>query len=271
MELVFLMLVQNCMIYKKLPFCQVHNNFIDDIDGQDLSVLAGTHGFVKIENIQNDMNEIEDWQFDIGYHKDYFHSTVDYGKLSSPLFFYPDNEELTLVVNKSNKNIDIEISNTSTIIDSAKFKVKDWYDDLWSLVQNPFSINRYYSKHITQAINFQEKHTSKYHPVRINNQNFIKLVPRHPLGTSCMFFPAPYVIGLYEYAEKPIDNYGEHVFGLSSKTENSKKFVITIKHNDVILIDNIICQYRFKNLAKGINLIPLWYKTNLRKHFSYII
>lgn len=271
MALTFRKVVQSLMIYKKEPFCEVQNNFIEDIKGTDLAEIVAVHGFVKISNIKNSWDEIKEWKYSIGYYKNNVHSTICYNKLSSPLIFYPDNEELLLIYNNSNKDIEIEISNTCSINDSAKFKIRDWYDDLWALVESPFTSNIYYRKHITESINFDPKNFKNYKQMRTGESHMLKIVPRHPLRTNCFFFPYEYVKGLFEFAKHPIKNYGENVFGLAQKAINSKRYTIKIRTNDAILIDNIICQYRFKDSVRDIQLVPLWYKTNQRKHFNYSI
>ena len=136
------------------------------------------------------------------------------------------------------------------------------------------------SREVRDSINMEPENKEKFGLSRgIMNRH--KLVPDHPLGVEGLFF-SPYEVHGFSLKDDPLDNFGE---GLSKElwTELWEDYVqnddYIYKHKwqegDIALFDNIIGIHRRPDIRKDkprtLLRTATWYKSNIRKHHSYVV
>jgi hypothetical protein len=130
-----------------------------------------------------------------------------------------------------------------------------------------------HAKSIIDAINFSQENKNLYRPARINHVHHYKLFPRHPLHTACMFSPKQYITEMKTYNKDKIPEHGKLIAGISNRIFNEqyeREFILL--PNQLLILDQIITQWKIvQGDQNDLKMIPLWFKTNLRKHFNYSV
>lgn len=250
--------------------CVVENSTLNEIDGDDCASLVGTNGAVLF-GTAFDHTQIRSWMLSLGY---YINDTMpprDYTTFDTGISLYPDNEEILIIQNTSNHAVSIQLLNSANAPkDIVNWNTWNLYDDIWAVVVNN-NFDPKYIKLISRSINFDAKNKSLYRPVRVNHIQHYKLFPRHPFHTPCMFCPKHHVTEMKTYNEKILPNHGEMIEGITTRIHNEhyQKEVI-LSPGQSIILDQIITQWKLnQSPIDDLTLIPLWYKTKLRKHFNY--
>jgi len=109
-------------------FAEIQNNNIDQIDGLLLSTVIGQYGVCRIQQCQNNLQEIEQWLLSLGYYYDSVVPQAILGQHDNYLSYFPDNEEILVFYNNSSRPIKIHIENSTQILPTLKFAVKNWFD-----------------------------------------------------------------------------------------------------------------------------------------------
>lgn len=250
--------------------CAVENSQLNEIDGDDCASIIGTYGAVYFNTPFTDQ-QLRSWMFDLGYYLNDKIPPRDYNNFDTGLSLYPDNEEILIIHNNSDHEILISLINSANSpSDLLNWNTWNLYDDIWITVTNK-NFDASNIKSISESKNFDTKNKPLYKPVRVNHSQHYKLLPRHPLHTACMFSPKKHIIEMKTYNEKILPNHGEMIEGISTRLYNKQyKKQVKIQPNHCLIVDQIITQWKLdQGNIHDLNLIPLWYKTNIRKHFNY--
>jgi hypothetical protein len=251
--------------------CNIQNESIDQLQGDSLAQTVGKKGFVSFAH-PTAYDKLKQFALEVGYYLSEDLPPHDVGKYHSCLTYYPDNEEMLIIYNDIQEDIKISVCNTTQLPkDIVHWNRWNLYDDVWGTVYND-NLLPSCAKNITKAINFEQKNTSKYLPIRINDTHKLKIFPRHPMWTECMFAPKD-MIDLTVMTKDQVENIAEAIPGFTGHPLDErycKEFVI--KPQSFVIIDQIITQWKMISHSKtNLKFIPLWYKTKIRKHFNYSI
>ena len=249
----------------------IQNTSLNQLDGDSLAKTVGDNGFVSFGN-QVDYKQLKEFSLELGYYTDEHMPPRNYDKFNSNLTFYPDNEEMLVIYNDAEQNIEISVSNTKQLPkDIVHWNRWNLYDDVWGTVYND-NLLPSCAKDITKSINFDKSNKSKYLPVRINKTHKLKILPRHPMWTDCMFAPKD-IIDLTIMTKDQIENNAEALPGFTGHPLDERYCMdFTIKPKCFVILDQIISQWKLNSDSiKHLKFIPLWYKTKIRKHFNYSI
>lgn len=251
-------------------FAEIQNNNIDQIDGLLLSTVIGQYGVCRIQQCQNSLQEIEQWLLSLGYYYDSVVPQAILGQHDNYLSHFPDNEEILVFYNNSSRPIKIHIENSTQILPTLKFAVKNWFDDLWcETINHEFNTSKHFFKDIRKAVNFESSNRSKYNAPRFNHRHLLKMLPRHPLKTACVFYPEPRINSIKEWSVFDLDENYQYYKNLFTTTLY-RGFEIEIKPHDIVLLDQLITRFYLEPCNElEIKIYPLWYKTEVRKHFNY--
>ena len=250
--------------------CLVENKTLENSEAILYSKIVGQYRIVIFQNPVEEDSLLR-WFENLGYYSDFKMPTRDYSEYDTSLTFYPDNEEMLVIYNSSDQETTVDIINTRQLPKNINhWNVWDKYDDIWFTCENK-DYNEKLAKSIVQSKNFNTSHHNKYKPVRKNRHHHLKLFPRHPMNTDAMFCPKKDVIELLRFNKYKFENHGELVEGITQHPYTDdyiKSF--KIKPKTFIMIDQLMTQWR-TNQINELSLYPLWYKTEVRKHFNYSI
>ena len=250
--------------------CEVENKHLEEINGDNCAELVGTFGAVLFKQTF-DTDQINDWKHTLGYHLNNDLPPRDFSDFDTSLALYPDNEEILIIHNSSHREICLCVINSARAPkDLINWNTWNLYDDIWVTVSNK-SFDKSLVKEIHLANNFDIKNKNKYNPVRINHYHHYKIFPRHPFWTECMFSPKKYMVEMKTYNQNILPDHGVMIEGISTRIFNEQyKKEIKLLPNQCLILDQIITQWKCVDCdQRDLTLIPLWYKTNLRKHFNY--
>lgn len=252
-------------------FVEIHNTNLEEINGITTSKLVGEYGVCIIRNCNITVNEIKDWLPSLGYYLDFAPVRKDFYNLDSTLAYFPDNEEMIVIHNKSKFDLSIKFQTSTYTLPKIKFTLKDWVDNIWCKVINlDYSFTKCKIKNIIDAKNFDQKNIPKYNPPRFNNTQYLKILPRHPLKTECVFFPISKLDSFKEWSVYDVDENHKFYKTLLTLTDFFRPFDMIIKPNEIIILDQIIADFYFTNtIPDEVYFYSLWYKTQVRKHFNY--
>lgn len=253
-----------------LYLCDVLNDSLDQINGENCAEVVGTYGAVIFR--QNfDFDEIKKWSNDLGYYLNDKVPPRKYDEYDTGLSLYPDNEEILLIYNNGLDPMVLSLINSANSQnDIVNWKTWDLYDDIWVTVHNP-EFDPGQIKNICDAVNFSPENKKFYRPVRINAFHHYKFFPRHPFHTKCIFSPKQYMVTMKTYNQDILPDHGQMIEGISSRLFNQQyqKNVI-LKPGRCLILDQIITQWKIvKGQLNDLIMIPFWYKTGQRKHFNY--
>ena len=271
--------VLNCLMYysctqhfnNHIFVSHIANKSLDQIDGDSFADTVGQNGFVSFGH-PVEYKRLKEFSLELGYYIDQHMPPRDYYKYNSSLTFYPDNEEMLIIYNHIDEEIEISVSNTKQLPkDIVHWNRWNLYDDVWGTVYND-NLLPSCAKDITKSINFDPKNKSKYLPIRINNTHKLKIFPRHPMWTDCMFAPKD-IINLTIMTKDQIENNAEALPGFTGHPLDTRYCMdFKIKPKCFVVLDQIITQWKINShTISDMNFIPLWYKTNQRKHFNYSV
>lgn len=257
---------------KFFKYAEIYPNNIKNISGLHLSEVVGTHGICKISNCQNNLDEIETWLPELGYYTDFLLPPRSFSEqYETSLALFPDNEEILVIYNNSDQpfNCHIQISHLNLPI--VKWSIKNWYDDLWLKITNHnFDSNKHLIKDVRQAINFDQSNRAKYNPPRLTSTYSLKMIPRHPMKTQCVFYPYQYVEQAKEWTVTEVDSNYKYFNDLSMQKNLFTGSIITVNPSDILILDQIMTQFYLSDFdLNNIKMYALWYKTAVRKHFNY--
>ena len=218
-------------------------------------------------------DELKVWSFDVGYFLNHDVPNRDYTNWDTFLSLYPDNEEMLIIYNIGEDPITITLSNTVSLPgDMIQFTRWDLYDDTWGTVVNSNFIDSL-AKNITESLNFSQENKHKYQPIRKNHTHKLKIFPRHPLDTPCMFAPKLHMTELRRLSKDLLNNHASEIPGfLGHATDKRYCMDYTLNPKTFIAIDQIITQWKIESGDPShLSFVPLWYKTKIRKHFNYSV
>ena len=257
----------------------IHNQDINYISGKGLSYVTGQYSCSYLPFLRNTYDEILGWKDSIGYYLNDTISIFDPYNYSSNLTFYPDNEEMLLFYNPSGVNVEIEFLNTISLLKQENFDTINKYDDYWVKVSSPYSLNPFYQKDITNAINYQPN--ENYKQPRFNTDFKHKLVPRHPFNTKDnmnkdnvygLFLPEQFETALEEYQVDKVEKSDVLIATILGGLRDQYNNKISLGKNQILILDQLTTQFRInKGDVSQLKIHPLWYKTNVRKNFHYSI
>ena len=266
------------MYYSLVPdqnqhnFAQIHPNDINKIDGLSVSQVVGQFGVARIQQCINHEQEIRSWLGSLGYYSNFAIPPRRYDYYDSSLSLFPDNEEMLVIYNNSTKIITCNIQTSTFTLPTVKFALRDWYDNLWCETFNDnYNTTKHFTKNITEAVNFYSKNKTKYNPPRHNQKHLLKMIPRHPLKTQCVFYPQFSITKFKEWYAFDIEQNHRYYKDLQKMDNLFRGFTLKIQPNDIIILDQIITKFYFDDDISQIKMFPLWYKTEVRKHFNYSI
>ena len=251
--------------------CHIEHKSLSEVDGLDCSQVVAQKGFATFDH-SVDFEQLKQWSLDVGYFVSDIMPDRDYSVYDSALTFYPDNEEMLIIYNSSNDDVNISVSNTAQLPkDIVHWQRWNLYDDVWGTVNND-NFSNSFVKDVTSAQNFDSKNKSKYNPVRKNNIHKLKVFPRHPMWTECMFAPK-HMNELSIMTKDQIENNAEALPGFTGHPLDTRYCMdFAIKPKCFVILDQIITQWKSNSDSiKQLKFVPLWYKTKIRKHFNYSI
>lgn len=252
--------------------CVNRQTSLSDLDGDMCAVVTGTHGILVNPN-PFDLQDIQDWSLNVGYFLSTDIPPRNFNEFDTSLALYPDNEEMVLLYNHSDQSINVSLINTLKLpSDMVQWTSWNFYDDLWGTVYNDhFDVHQV--KDIRNAVNFDPNNSNKYQPLRLNHQHQLKLFPRHPMLTPCMFAPRNHMKEIRIMTDKLVDQHGEIIEGvLSHPYDQRYQIEHMIQPKSFCLLDQLITQWKInQGSSDDFTMIPLWYKTHLRKHFNYSV
>lgn len=265
------MYYSNISHYRNYCFaCLVKSTTLNKNEAILYSKLVGGKGVVIFPYPIN-IKDLKEWLPNLGYYSDFILPPRDYTIFDTSLTFYPDNEEMLVIFNHSETDTEIDIINTKQLPKNINhWRIWDKYDDLWFTCKND-KFDKKYVKSITTSKNFNPQNQKNYKLVRENINHTLKLFPRHPLNTDGMFCPKKDIIEFLKFSKHKLDEPGKEIDGITNHPYTKdyiKKFVI--KPNTFIILDQLITQWKSSHIS-NLSLYPLWYKTEVRKHFNYSI
>lgn len=275
--------VQNFSMYFRLEndIPVIGNKNLRYIHGDGIAYTVSQFGCAYIPVIQNNEQEFEKWIETVGYYCNDIVAIDDWTRYSSALTYYPDNEELLIFYNNSDRVCQIDFVNSVPACKMENEEDLNFFDDLWVEVFNPYSINPYYKKHISDSTNFDPSDLGRYKSARDNTKYSHKLMPRHPINTKDnlykdnvrgMFCPINEHCRLKKLTKYEVDQQDVVLGTIRSNLTSSHNQKILLGKNQILILDQLLTQVKLvENDPDSIKIHPVWYKTKLRKHFNYSI
>ena len=127
--------------------------------------------------------------------------------------------------------------------------------------------------------NFKFK-VNLYKESRFLKQNYLKLVPKHPIGMEGVYFPHLNVESITDLNGKTVSNHKEIYETIKKDCVLSQRYVYQHEweEGDIVLADQLTGVHKRNNIWKIDPTVKrellksaCWYKTDQRKHFDRII
>ena len=220
------------------------------------------------------------------------------------ILFTPDSEELLGLYAKTvSKGAKTLFANSLPYWKNLNIKTCKEYSNLWlkitSKIENTYekklahhSLPQYQlddfekkrrSRDIRKSINFENKHFNLYKEPRYLKQNYLKLVPKHPIGLvggGGIYFPHLNVESITDLNGKTVPNHKEIYETIKKNYILSGRYVYQHEweEGDIVLADQLTGVHKRNNIWKADPAVKrellrsaCWYKTDQRKHFDRVI
>ena len=161
-------------------------------------------------------------------------------------------------------------------------KIEDTYEkilahyDLPEYQLSDFNKQRIASD-IRKSVNFEEKHADLYKSPRCSKHNFLRLIPKHPLGAMGVYFPHLNISSVVDSVGKQIPNHREIYETIKREYILSGRYIYQHEwdEGDIVLADQLTGVHKRNNIWKDDPAVlrellrsACWYKTKARIHFE---
>lgn len=217
----------------------------------------------------------------------------------SNILFTPDSEELVGLLAKTvPKGSKTFFANSIPLWKNLDDKKRKLFKSLWIKITDNIEdtyektpAHHYVSKHqwdrwrkmrdVRRSINFEKKFLDFYKEPRCSRHLFLKLVPKHPLGTKGIYFPHLNVSAIIDSSKQPVLGHKKIYEELKKEYILSGRYVYQHDWNagDIVLSDQLTGVHKRNNIWKDnsehaereLLRSICWYKTETRLHFNRAI
>lgn len=138
--------------------------------------------------------------------------------------------------------------------------------------QKDFEKNRVVS-HISNSVNFDPANTHLYPTLEFQKKNFLRLKPRHPLGTDGLYFPMLNIEYMADENNEILPDHKQVFDRLKYLHIGTDDYIYT--HNwekgDIFLMDQLVSMHKrgpmVLDIPRELLRTACWYKTEQRKVF----
>ena len=133
------------------------------------------------------------------------------------------------------------------------------------------------SRDIRKSINFEKEHFHLYKQPRFLKENYLRLVPDHPLGIKGLYFPYLNIESITDSHKKSLPDHKELYEEIKNDYVLSGRYIYQHEweEGDIILADQLTGIHKrnniwkkYPNAKRELLRSCCWYKTNERKHFD---